>query len=158
MKAEQRTEVEATPNLTGPDGSTGVASPIQGTIAAITVAVGDAVRKGHQVAVVEAMKMEHVIAAPHSGIVRSVTMAPGDVVREGFPIVFIEAADIAGDAIAGDDALDPDHIRADLQENIDRHALTLDENRPDAVARRRKTGHRMPRENIATAGRSRLVQ
>ena len=32
---------------------------------------------------------------------------------------------------------------------IDRHALTLDENRPDAVARRRKTGHRMPRENIA---------
>jgi acetyl/propionyl-CoA carboxylase alpha subunit/acetyl-CoA carboxylase carboxyltransferase component len=149
MKSEQRAEVEATPELQGPDGSTGVASPIQGTIAAITVAVGDAVRQGQQVAVVEAMKMEHVIAAPHSGIVRSVTMAAGDVVREGFPIIFIEAADVAGGAIAADDAMDLDHIRDDLRENIERHALTLDENRPDAVARRRKTGHRMPRENIA---------
>ncbi len=148
MKAEQRTEVEATPELQGPDGSAGVASPIQGTIAAITVAVGDAVRQGQQVAVVEAMKMEHVIAASHSGIVRSVTMAPGDVVREGFPIVFIEQADVAGGAIAADEVQDPDHIRDDLRESYDRHALTLDENRPDAVARRRRTGHRMPRENI----------
>ena len=41
---------------------------------------------------------------------------------------------------------------------IERHALTLDENRPEAVARRRKTGYRMPRENIDAAGRSRLVQ
>lgn len=149
MKAEQPAEVEAMPELTGPDGSTGVASPIQGTIAAITAAVGDAVRQGQQVAVVEAMKMEHVIAAPHSGIVRSVTMAPGDVVREGFPIIFIEAADVAGGAITADEALDLDHIRDDLREAIERHALTLDANRPDAVARRRKTGHRMPRENIA---------
>jgi acetyl/propionyl-CoA carboxylase alpha subunit/acetyl-CoA carboxylase carboxyltransferase component len=149
MKTEPRTEAEATPELQGPDGSTGVASPIQGTIAAITVAIGDAVRKGQQVAVVEAMKMEHVIAAPHSGIVRSVTMAPGDVVREGFPIVFIEAADVAGGAIAADKAEDLDHIRDDLRENVERHALTLDENRPEAVARRRRTGHRMARENIA---------
>ncbi len=148
MKAEQRTDVEGTPELQGPDGSTGIASPIQGTIAAITVTVGDAVRKGQQVAVVEAMKMEHVIAAPHSGIVRSVTMAPGDVVREGFPIVFIEQADVAGDAITTDQAEDLDHIRDDLRETIDRHALTLDENRRDAVARRRRTGHRMARENI----------
>jgi acetyl/propionyl-CoA carboxylase alpha subunit/acetyl-CoA carboxylase carboxyltransferase component len=149
VKAEQRTVTDAVPDLEGPGGSTGVASPIQGTIAAITVAVGDAVRQGQQLAVVEAMKMEHVISAPHSGIVRTVTMAPGDVVREGFPIVFIEAAEVAGDAVAAGEELDPDHIRDDLRENYDRHASTLDENRPDAVARRRKTGHRMPRENIA---------
>ena len=75
-------------------------------------------------------------------------MAVGDVVREGFPIVFIQEAEVEGGAVAADAEQDPDHIRDDLQENIDRHALTLDENRPDAVARRRKTGHRMPRENI----------
>ena len=56
--------------MAGPDGSVGVASPIQGTIVSINVAVGDEVRQGQQVAVVEAMKMEHVIAAPHGGIVR----------------------------------------------------------------------------------------
>jgi acetyl/propionyl-CoA carboxylase alpha subunit/acetyl-CoA carboxylase carboxyltransferase component len=138
----------AAPDLTGPDGSVGVASPIQGTIVAIDVVVGDTVRQGQRLAIVEAMKMEHVIAAPHSGIVRGITMGFGDVVREGYPIVFIEAAEIAGGAVATDADLDPNHIRPDLQEAYDRHALGRDENRPEAVARRHKLGHRMPRENI----------
>lgn len=137
------------PAVVGPAGSVGVASPMQGTIVAINVAEGDAVVQGQQLAVVEAMKMEHVITAPHSGIVRGVTMAAGDVVREGFPIVYIEEAQIAGAAATGAEALDPDHIRDDLRESIERHALTLDENRPEAVMRRRRAGHKMPRENIA---------
>ena len=150
MKAEQATTdiEEDAPELTGPDGSAGVASPIQGTIVAIDVAVGDEVRQGQQVAVVEAMKMEHVIAAPHGGIVRGVTMAAGDVVREGYPFVFIQEAKVAGGAIAAAAELDLDHIRDDLREAYDRHAFGFDDNRPDAVARRKKLGYRMPRENI----------
>lgn len=150
VKADQAAAADddGPPVLAGPDGSAGVASPIQGTIVAISVAVGDEVRQGQQVAVVEAMKMEHVIAAPHNGIVRGVTMAAGDVVREGFPIVFVQEADVARGAAAVAEELDLDHIRDDLRENIERHALTLDENRPDSVARRRRTGHKMPRENI----------
>ena len=150
VKAEQaRAPVEeevAAP--TGPHGSAAVPAPIQGTIVTIDVAIGDAVRQGQQLAVVEAMKMEHVIAAPHGGIVRAVTMAPGDVVREGYPIVFIQEAAVAGGATAAVAGPDPDHIRDDLRESYARHAFGLDENRPDAVARRRKLGHRMPRENI----------
>ncbi len=141
-------EQETAPELTGPDGSAGVASPIQGTVVAIDVAVGDSVRKGQRVAIVEAMKMEHEIVAPRGGIVRSITMAFGDVVREGFPVVFLQEAEVEGGAVAADADLDPDHIRPDLREAFDRHALTLDEHRPEAVARRRKLGHRMPRENI----------
>jgi acetyl/propionyl-CoA carboxylase alpha subunit/acetyl-CoA carboxylase carboxyltransferase component len=149
VKAEQSAAPEeAAPDMTGPDGSAGVASPIQGLIVAISVSEGSEVRQGQQVAVVEAMKMEHVIAAPHAGIVRGVTMTVGDIVREGFPIVFIQEADVAGGTVAVAETLDPGHIRGDLQEAIDRHALTLDENRPDAVARRRKNGYRMARENI----------
>ena len=150
VKAQQAvTEPDDEPEMTGPDGSVGVASPIQGTIVAINVSVGDPEQKGQQVAVVEAMKMEHVIAAPHSGLVKAVTMAAGDVVREGFPIVFIQEAEVEGGTITAAAELDLDYIRPDLQEAIDRHALTLDENRPDAVARRHKLGYRMPRENIA---------
>ncbi len=139
---------DAAPELMAPDGSVGVASPIQGTIAAIDVAIGDMVLKGQRLAIVEAMKMEHEIAAPHSGIVRGITMVFGDVVRAGYPIVFIEETEVEGDAIAAGAELDLDHVRPDLQEVYDRHALTLDENRPAAVARRRKLGHRMARENI----------
>jgi acetyl/propionyl-CoA carboxylase alpha subunit/acetyl-CoA carboxylase carboxyltransferase component len=150
VKADRATASAASeaPELTGPGGSVGVASPIQGTIVAIVVAIGDEVRQGQQVAVVEAMKMEHVITAPHAGIVRGITMAPGDVVREGYPILYIEEADVAGGAIAEAASTDPDHIRDDLRESYDRHAFGQDENRPEAVARRRKLGYRMPRENI----------
>lgn len=134
---------------TGPDGSIGMIAPIQGTIVSIGVAEGDAVLAGQPVAVIEAMKMEHDVKADRSGRVRQVTMGAGDVVREGYPIVFIEEGDVEG-AYAGDtNAFDPDHIRGDLQEVIDRHALTLDENRPGPVEKRHALGYRMPRENIA---------
>ena len=150
VKAEQATAASpAAPAATGPAGTTGVSSPIQGTIVSLAVAVGDEVRAGAQVAVVEAMKMEHVIAATHDGIVREVTMRQGDVVREGYPIVFIEEAEVTASEAAQAEALDPDYIRPDLALTYERHAYVLDENRQEAVAKRYGRGYRMPRENIA---------
>lgn len=139
----------ADPAIAAPEETVGASSPIQGTIVAIDVAEGDLVPAGHQVAVVEAMKMEHVISAPVGGMVRGVTMAVGDVVRQGYPIVFIEEADVGSKVATTKEDLDPDHIRADLQELYDRRAYTLDENRAEAVAKRHQRGYRMPRENIA---------
>ncbi len=135
--------------MNGPDGSIGVGAPMQGTIVSIDVGVDDEVLQGQQIAVVEAMKMEHVICAEVSGIVRQVTMSQGDVVREGYPIVFIEEAEVSGESAEAAEALDLDHIRPDLQESMDRHAMTLDENRQKAVEKRHAQGSRMPRENIA---------
>ena len=149
VKSRKETAVEAAPAVVGPNGSNPVSSPIQGTIVSIDVAVGDEVRAGQQLAVVEAMKMEHVIAAAHDGIVRQVTMAAGDVVREAYPMIFVEEASVSGGEAVTEETVDLDHIRDDLQENYDRHAYTLDENRPEAVAKRHSRGGRMPRENIA---------
>lgn len=134
---------------TGPDGTIGMVAPIQGTIVSISVGEGDTVLAGQPVAVIEAMKMEHDVKADRSGRVRQVTMAAGDVVREGYPIVFIEEAAVEGAYARDAAAFDPDHIRGDLQEVIDRHGLTLDENRPGPVSKRHAMGYRMPRENIA---------
>ena len=144
----QAAEASDEPAFAAPEGTTGLSSPIQGTIVSIDVAPGDEVRTGQQVAVVEAMKMEHVIAAEHDGVVREVTMRQGDVVREGYPIVFIEEAEVTGEAGAAAEALDPDYVRPDLALVNERHAYTLDENRPEAVAKRYARGYRMPRENI----------
>jgi acetyl/propionyl-CoA carboxylase alpha subunit/acetyl-CoA carboxylase carboxyltransferase component len=140
---------EQPPDLAGPDGSVGLAAPIQGTIVSIDVAVGDEVQRGEQVAVLEAMKMQHVIKADRSGIVRAVSMSVGDVVREGYPIVFIVEADVEGGAAETDEEIDLDHIRGDLEELNERRSYIFDENRPEAVARRRRTGQRTARENIA---------
>ena len=150
VKAEQApsAHVPEAPEVVGPEGAVGLSSPIQGTIVSVDVAMDDAVRKGQQVAVIEAMKMEHVIAADRDGIVRRITMAAGDVVREGYPIVFVEEAKVSGEGATAAGEIDPDHIRDDLRQVYERHALVLDENRPEAVEKRYGRGYRMPRENI----------
>ena len=131
-----------------PVGSGAVVSPIQGTIVSIDAAAGDEVRTGQPLVVVEAMKMEHVIAAEFDGVVRRVTMSVGDIVRQGYPVIFVEETEVTGGQLATEEAIDLDHIRGDLRENIERHAFTLDENRQEAVAKRHGRGGRMPRENI----------
>ncbi|MDE2746295.1 MAG: carbamoyl-phosphate synthase large subunit [Chloroflexota bacterium] len=150
VKQEQSIQVleEDAPDLTGPEGSVGLPAPIQGTIVSIMVEEGQEVRQGQDLVAMEAMKMEHVIQADRDGIVKTLACSVGDVIREGFPLVFILEAEVSVEALGGGELIDPDFIRPDLQENYDRHAYTLDENRPVAVAKRRGRGYRMPRENI----------
>ena len=54
--------------------------------------------------------------------------------------------------------VDQEPIRADLQEVIERHARGLDERRPEAVARRRKTNQRTVRENIKDLCDGRFIE
>jgi len=131
-----------------PDGSIALRAPLQGTIIAIDVEVGASVRKGQQLLVMEAMKMEHVIAAPASGTVQSLAVSAGDAVFEGRLLVLLDAGDVAGHHDEGSAEIDLAAVRPDLAEALDRHAIGLDERRPDSVARRRKTGQRTTRENI----------
>lgn len=131
-----------------PDGTVAIPTPLQGTIVSIDVNPGDAVRRGQQVAVMEAMKMEHVITADAGGIVLSVAVTPGAAVMPGHPVVFIQETGDATEEAAAETEVDLDRIRPDLDEVHRRHAVGLDAARPDAVARRRKTGQRTARENI----------
>jgi acetyl-CoA carboxylase carboxyltransferase component/biotin carboxyl carrier protein len=135
--------------VAGPAGSVPVPAPLQGTIVAIQVAEGDLVRPGQQIAILESMKMEHLVVAPHGGKVTTIAAAAGVTLMHGEPILFLEPAEVAGDETEEEAAIDLDHIRPDLAELIARHAITLDENRPAAVGRRRKTNQRTARENIA---------
>ncbi|RAK59000.1 carbamoyl-phosphate synthase large subunit [Phenylobacterium hankyongense] len=132
----------------GPEGTRALRAPLQGTVINISAAPGDSVRAGQALMIMEAMKMEHVIVAEVSGIVRELTVAAGDTVFEGHPLAFLEEAEVAGDVQAGEAAVDLDEIRPDLAEVLERHRLTLDAARPEAVARRRKTGQRTARENV----------
>ena len=123
-------------------------APIQGTIVAIEVDEGAAVRRGQPLAVVEAMKMEHVIAA-ESGTVRQITMAVGDVVREGYPLVFVEAADGDEDGFdASAVTLDSTIFATTCKRVLTATPTPLDKNREVAVSKRKSFGYRMPRENI----------
>jgi acetyl-CoA carboxylase carboxyltransferase component len=117
-------------------------------VVSLEVAEGDLVRAGQPIAVLEAMKMEHVLAAGTPGIVRALAIAVGDVVAEGQPLAFVEPTEGDAAAEAQGAAADLDEIRPDLAEVVERHHVTLDAARPQAVARRRKTGQRTARENV----------
>ena len=130
------------------DGAIAVAAPLAATVGAIAVSEGDLVRPGQALAVLEAMKMEHLVPAPTGGRVLRIAAEPGRTVAEGQPLVFLEPVEVdAAEAVAAVEE-DLDAIRPDLAEVVARHRHTLDEARPDAVAKRRKTGHRTARENI----------
>ena len=64
------------------DGST-VRAPIIGRVAKVFVAQGDTVAKGDRIAVVEAMKMEHVLHAARAGRIDKLAVKEGDQVTLG---------------------------------------------------------------------------
>ena len=140
---------EAAAGGPGPEGSEPVPAPLQGTIVAVHVSEGDLVRPGQQIAVLESMKMEHLVTAPHGGRVTKVAAEAGMTLMQDEAILYLEPAEIDAHDVAEEEDVDLDHIRPDLAELIERHAVTLDENRPASVERRRKTNQRTARENIA---------
>lgn len=66
-----------------------ITSPLPGVIVSVNVNVGDVVKAGQTVAVLEAMKMENDIQAESDGTVTAVKVAKGDSVLEGAVIVTI---------------------------------------------------------------------
>ena len=68
-------------------GKSGVKSPLPGVILDIKVNVGDAVKKGQTIIILEAMKMENEICAPQDGTVATVECAVGDSVETGKVLV-----------------------------------------------------------------------
>lgn len=79
----------AAPKPAAPGAGKAVTSPLPGVIIAVKVNVGDTVKAGQEVAVLEAMKMENSIEATHDGTVTAIHVAKGDSVLEGAAVVTI---------------------------------------------------------------------
>jgi acetyl/propionyl-CoA carboxylase alpha subunit/acetyl-CoA carboxylase carboxyltransferase component len=130
-----------------PEGAVAAEAPLRATIVGFEVAEGQMVRAGQAVAILEAMKMQHVVTAPTAGEVVRLQGGAGATVDAGEALLYI-APGAHADAAVEAEAIDLDLVRPDLAEVFARHRLTLDAARPDAVARRRKTGQRTARENL----------
>ena len=77
------------PNPNSAAGGTKVTSPLPGTILDVFVNVGDQVKAGQRVVLLEAMKMENNIEADTDGTVTSVNVRKGDSVLEGDTLIVI---------------------------------------------------------------------
>lgn len=69
----------------------GLEAAMPGKVIQLQVAVGDTVRAGQTLAVLEAMKMEHPMDAPEAGVVKEVLVEIGEQVESGTLLVVVEA-------------------------------------------------------------------
>lgn len=127
-------------------------APLQSQVVEVCVAVGDAVRAGDPLMIVEAMKMEHELRADADGCVAELLCVAGDLVHEGDPLLVL--GPVAAQMAAAEPVrpLAPGTRgagRADLVRLRERERFLYDAARPDAVAKRRALGLRTARENIA---------
>ncbi|MBF6353538.1 ATP-grasp domain-containing protein [Nocardia higoensis] len=129
----------------GPD-EVAFTTPMGATVVGVAEP-GALVPAGAQVAVLEAMKMQHVLRAEQPLRVLRTLVEPGNVVDPQAALLVWTPADhdIAATDVA---AVDLDVVRADLREVVDRQRGVSDEARPEAVAKRRRSGRRTARENI----------
>lgn len=138
--AETTAEFQLAPGeiaFTTPMGATVVDLAVPGTLVAM----------GAQVAVLEAMKMQHVLRAEQPLRVLRRLADPGEVVDARAVLLTWTPADHDGEQ-ADVTAVDLDAIRPDLSEVLDRQRGIRDESRPAAVAKRHQLGRRTARENI----------
>ena len=77
------------PDQAGADAGS-LAAPMPGKVVALMVEAGAVVERGQPLAVLEAMKMEHVITAPQAGRVTAILHPAGSQVQEGSALLAIE--------------------------------------------------------------------
>ena len=73
-------------------GANVVRAPMPGTMIEVLVAVGDEVEAGQTLAVMEAMKIEHLLTAPNAGVVTAVHTSAGASVDEDTVLIELGAA------------------------------------------------------------------
>jgi biotin carboxyl carrier protein len=81
------------PTVTKPSAPTGsgsaLKSPLPGVILAVKCAVGDSVKKGQALVLLEAMKMENNINADRDGVIKEIKVNKGDSVLENADLLVI---------------------------------------------------------------------
>lgn len=94
MKAEPaldqtKKNAQEKPAPTGGPGGKSVKAPMPGSVLEVKVSVGDEVKEGDVLLVLEAMKMENELTASQAGSVSEVLVKKGDTVNSGDPLVVL---------------------------------------------------------------------
>ena len=82
-KAAPKAAPAAAPKASGAEGSVKIEAGAAGKVFKIEASVGQAVKAGDPVVIVEAMKMEIPVVAPQDGTVASINVTVGDAVEAG---------------------------------------------------------------------------
>lgn len=125
-----------------------IQAPLTGVVIEVAVSVNQAVAKGDLLILLESMKVQIRVEADSDGIVRGVFAKVGDTIQRDAKLVSVEANGITNSV----DANNPSSLGTKhplIQEFYERQALSLDQHRSDAAAKRHGKGYQTARENLA---------
>src|SRR5262245_25643062 len=126
-----------------------IAAPLQGTVVAIAVEVGDLVRQGDELLLLEAMKMQHPVVAAADGRVAELRVSVGQLVDAGDVLVCLRPDAASAKRIERPPApMRSTAVRDDLAEVLARREAGNDAARSGAVTKRHALGLRTARENL----------
>ena len=90
IKVEPKEEkVEAAPTVQTSTNGINVAAPISGKVLDVRVKVGDTIKKGQVVAIIEAMKLENEVPATAAGTVKEIKVSKGSNVTSGEVLIVL---------------------------------------------------------------------
>ncbi|EST07307.1 Carbamoyl-phosphate synthetase large subunit-like, ATP-binding domain protein [Kalmanozyma brasiliensis GHG001] len=142
-------------------GKHAIRSHLSGLVVKLSVQEGDKIALGQELAVLEAMKMEHVVradAACAGGVVHKILVQQGGVVNSSDVLIVFDtsdaqdsSADSASSSVAAavEPAEDPEVARPELKELQQRRLAISDAGRIAAVTKRHARGFRTVRENLS---------
>jgi acetyl-CoA carboxylase carboxyltransferase component len=126
-----------------------IISPMPGVVINIHAKIGSAISAGDPLFVVEAMKMENIISAKENGVIKNISVKVGEVISKGQLLLNYEE-NKNGEILNKRNKTDNEKTeRSDLNKLKEREKYLLDENRPEAVAKRKNKGQNTARENIS---------
>ncbi len=134
--------------LLAPENCQAVRASMQGVVVEVLVKEGEQISAAQPVAIIESMKMEHILQSEVGGVVRRIDQQQGDGLQKEQTILYVEPVAGLENSYVVNETLDLEYIRPDLQKLLDRKALLEDAARPQAIAKRHALGKRTARENI----------
>lgn len=149
---------ESKETVARPEGSKEFTLPM-GAVLTSCLLEGESFEKGQEVAVIEAMKMEHVLRATENGKVVKNVLNKGQFGNPGSPLFYYESNSNSDSSSSSsqDETFDPtdsknfdlDEIRPELKSLIRSKHLATDEFRKKAVEKRKSKGFLTARENLS---------
>ena len=152
---EAATEEDASPKrdaakVERPADSEELLAHLTGVVLSIKVSEGDKVTAGQELAVLEAMKMEHSVQSVCNGVVAKLAVVQGQQVNAGDALLFItsDGDDWTSNTHDLAETEDPEQLRPELIELNERKAFLRYAGRDEDVAKRHANGYLTGRENL----------
>jgi len=137
-----------------PEGAVGIFAPMPGVLLSVAACAGEALPAGATFAVLEAMKMEHLVHAPQALRLEAIVAQPGALLEQGSLLAWglpaqVGAQETSAHTGAAPDATAPQDWSAEVAEIARRRQIAQQMGGPEKVARQKREGKLTARERIA---------